>query len=92
MLSNNNVDLTKLPKRNTLLDRLRARISLPLRIISQIGNLQVPHFDILSQIRDLLGSFVFNDLNNLCVNMDTKQRFTVYVASNDDKFVDVCTQ
>jgi hypothetical protein len=60
-------------------------------IISQVGNLQVPHFDILSQFRDLLGSFVFNDLNNICVNMDPKQCFNVFVAS-DDKFVEACAQ
>ena len=90
--SKSKVDVTKLPKCDTFLKSLRAHISSPMPIISQIGNLQVPHFDILSQIRDLLGSFVFNDLNNLCVNMDRKQRFNVFVASDDDKFVEVCTQ
>jgi hypothetical protein len=65
--SKNKVDITKLPKRDTFLKSLRARISSPIPIISQVGNLQVPHFDMLPQICDLLGSFVFNDLNNLCV-------------------------
>ena len=90
--SKNKVDITKLPKRNTFLKHLRTRISSPPPIISQVGNLQVPHFDILSQLRDLLGSFVFNDLNNLCVNMDPEERFNVFVASEDDKFVEVCAQ
>ena len=90
--SKNQVDVTKLPKCETFLKKLRARISSPLPIISQVRNLQVPHFDILSQIRDLLGSFVFNDLNNLCVNMDLDQRYNVFVGSEDDKFVEVCAQ
>jgi hypothetical protein len=90
--SKNKVDVTKLPKRDTFLKNLRTRISSPPPIISQVGNLQVPHFDILSQLRDLLGSFVFNDLNNLCVNMDPEERFNVFVASEDDKFVEVCAQ
>jgi hypothetical protein len=90
--SKNKVDVTKLPKRDTFLKSLRARISSPVPIISQVGNLQVPHFDILSQIRDLLGSFVFNDLNNLCVNMDREQRYKVFTATDDDKFVEMCAQ
>ena len=90
--SKNKVDVTKLPKRDTFLKRLRARISSPTPIISQVENLQVPHFDMLSQIRDLLGSFIFNDLNNLCVNMDPDQRYKVFVATDDDKFVEMCAQ
>ena len=46
----------------------------------------------LSQIRDLLGSFIFNDLNNLCVNTDPEQRYKVYVATDNDKYVEVCMQ
>jgi hypothetical protein len=90
--SKNQVDITKLPKRETFLKSLRARISSPMPIISEVGNLQVPHFNILSQIRDLLGSFVFNDLNNLCVNLDAEQRYRVFVATDDDKFVEMCAQ
>jgi hypothetical protein len=90
--SENGVDVTKLPKRDTFLKNLRARISSPMPIISQVGNLQVPHFDFLSQIRDLLGSFVFNDLQNLCVNLDPEDRFNVFTASDDDKLVEVCAQ
>ena len=90
--SKNKVDITKLPKRETFLKNLRTRISSPMPMISQVGNLQVPHFDILSQIRDLLGSFVFNDLNNLCVNMEPEQRYNVFVPTDDDKFVEMCAQ
>jgi hypothetical protein len=90
--SKHKVDITKLPKRDTFLKSLRARISSPMPIISQVGNLQVPRFDILPQIRDLLGSFVFNDLNNLCVNMECEQRYNIFVATDDDKFVEVCAQ
>jgi hypothetical protein len=88
--SKNKVGITKLPKRDTFLKSLRSRISSPMPIIFQVGNLQVPHFDILSQICDLLGSFVFKDLNNICVNMDPEQRYKVFVATNNDKFVEVC--
>jgi hypothetical protein len=56
----NNVDITKLPKRETFLKSLRAQIASPQPIISQVGSLQVPHFDMLHQIRDLLGSFIFS--------------------------------
>jgi hypothetical protein len=90
--SKNKVDITKLPKRDTFLKSLRSRISSPPPLISQVGNLQVPHFDILSQIRDLLGSFIFNDLNNLCVNMDPQQRYKVFAATEDDKYVEMCAQ
>jgi hypothetical protein len=90
--SKNKVDITKLPKRDTFLKSLRARISSPMPIISQVRNLQVPHLDILSQIRDLLGSFVFNNLNNFCVNMDPEQCYKVFVATDDDKFVEICAQ
>ena len=51
--SQNQVDVTKLPKRGTFLKNLRAHISSPMPIITQVENLQVPHFDMLSQIRDL---------------------------------------
>jgi hypothetical protein len=88
----NKVDVTKLPKRETFLKSLRSRISSPMPIISQVGNLQVPHFDILSQIRDLLGSFIFNDLDNLCVNTDPEERYNVFVPTDDDKFVEMCAQ
>ena len=90
--SKNKVDVTKLPKRDTFLKSLRERISSPIPIITQVGNLQVPHFDMLSQIRDLLGSFIFNDLNNLCVNIDPEQRYKVFVATDDDKYVEMCAQ
>jgi len=88
----NKVDVTKLPKRATFLKNLRARVASPTPIISQVGNLQVPHFDILSQIRDLLGSFVFNDVDNLCVNKDPAQRYNVFAATNDDRYVEMCAQ
>jgi hypothetical protein len=90
--SKNKVDITKLPKRDTFLKTLRARISSPTPIISQVGNLQVPHFDVLSQIRDLLGSFIFNDLNNLCVNMDPAHRYKIFAPADDDKYVEMCAQ
>jgi hypothetical protein len=91
--SKNKVDITKLPtKGNTFFKSLRARISLPIPIVSQVGNLQVPHFDMLPQICDLLGSFVFDDLNNLCVNLDPKQRHQVFTATDDDKFVEMRAQ
>jgi hypothetical protein len=79
--SKNEVDITKLPKRDTFLKSLRVWISSPIPIVSQVGNLQVPHFDMLPQIRDLLGSFVFNDLSNLCVNLDPEQRYQAFVHS-----------
>ena len=90
--SKNKVDITKLPKRDTFLKSLRSRISSPTPVISQVGNLQVPHFDMLSQIRDLLGSFLFNDLNNLCVNLDPEQRYQVFVATDADKCAEMCAQ
>jgi hypothetical protein len=90
--SKNKVDITKLPKRDTFLKSLRSRISSPPPLISPVGNLQVPHFDILSQIRDLLGSFVFNDLTNLCVNLDPQQRYKAFAATDDDKYVEMCAQ
>jgi hypothetical protein len=88
----NKVDVTKLPKRDTFLKSLRARISSPPPIISHVGNLQVPHFDFLAQIRDLLGSFVFNDLNNLCVNLAPEERYRAFVATDDDQYVEMCAQ
>jgi hypothetical protein len=90
--SQNKVDVTKLPRRDTFLKSLGARISSPLPIISQVGNLQVPHFDFLSQIRDLLGSFFFNELNNLCVNMEPERRHHVFLPTDDDKHVEMCAQ
>jgi hypothetical protein len=43
--SENSIDITQLPKRETFLKSLRARISSPQPpIISQVGSLQVPHF------------------------------------------------
>jgi hypothetical protein len=85
------VDVTKLPKRETFLKSLMARISPPSPIISQVGNLHIPHFDMLSQIRDLLG-FVFNNLNNPCVNLDPEQGCQVFVATDDNKFVEMCAK
>jgi hypothetical protein len=87
------VDITKLPKRNTFLKSLRARISSSMPNVSQVCNLQVPHFDTLLQICDLLGSFVFKDLNNLCVNMDPDQHHEVLVTTDNDKFAEeMCAQ
>jgi hypothetical protein len=81
--SKHKVDVTKLPKSNSFLKSLRARISSPLPSVSQVGNfLQVPHFNMLLQICDLLGSFVFDNANNLCVNVDPEQRYELFVATN----------
>jgi hypothetical protein len=88
----NVVDITKLPKRETFVKSLRARIPSPQPIISEVANLQVPHFDILLQIRDLLGSFIFNDLDNLCVNVEHEHRYTKFVPTEDDQFVEMCAQ
>jgi hypothetical protein len=90
--SKNKVDVTKVPKHDTFLKSLRARISSPPPIISQASNLQVLHFDFLAQTRDLLGTFFFNNLNNLCVNMEPERRHHVFVATNDDKYVEMCTR
>jgi hypothetical protein len=90
--SKNKVDITKLPKRDTFLKSLRARISLPVPIVSQVDRLQVPHFDMLLQTRNLLRSLIFNNLNNLCVNTDPEQRHKVFVATDDDKHVEMCAQ
>jgi hypothetical protein len=88
----NVVDITKLPKRDTFLKSLRARISSPKPILSEVAHLQVPHFDILLQIRDLLGSFIFNDLSNLCVNIELENRYTKFIPTEDDQFVEMCAQ
>ena len=82
----NKMDVTKLPKRATFLKNLRARVSSPTPIICQVRNLQVLHFDILSQIRDLLGSFI------LCVNKNPAQRYKVFAATDDDRYVKMCAQ
>ncbi len=43
-------------------------------------------------MRDLLGSFFFNDLNNLCVNLEPERRHHVFVPTDDDKHVEMCAQ
>jgi hypothetical protein len=91
--SKNQVDITKLPKHDTFLKSLRAWISSPTPVVSQVDKLHVPHFDMLAQIRDLLGSFFFSNLmNDVCVNVDPKQRCHAFAASNHDKHLEMCTQ
>jgi hypothetical protein len=43
-------------------------------------------------MRDLLGFFVFNDLNSICVNLEPEQCYKIFVATDDDKFVEMCAQ
>ena len=82
-------DIRKASKRQTFLDNLRKKISCPRPIIVQVGPHQVPKFDLLEQITDLLKSVIFDDVGNLCVNLDQEERFAPYEATPADCFVEV---
>jgi hypothetical protein len=62
-------DIRKASRRQTFLDNLRKKISCPRPIIAQVGPHQVPKFNLLEQIIDLLKSVIFDDVGNLCVNL-----------------------
>ncbi len=83
-------DIRKASKRQTFLDKLRKKISCPRPIITVVGSHQVPKFNLLEQIIDLLKAGLFDDVANLCVNLSPDQRFSTYEATAADSFVEVC--
>jgi hypothetical protein len=83
-------DIRRASKRQTFLDNLRKKISCPRpAIIQQVGPHQVPKFDMLEQIVDLLKSVIFDDAGNLCINLDAEERFSAHQATPADCFVEV---
>jgi hypothetical protein len=83
-------DIRKASRRQTFLDNLRKKISCPRPSIVQVGPYQVPKFNLLEQIIDLLKSVIFDDVGNLCVNLSPDKRFSTYQATAADAFVEVC--
>ena len=83
-------DIRKASRRQTFLDNLRKKISCPRPAIVQVGPYQVPKFNLLEQIIDLLKSVIFDDVGNLCVNLSPHERFSTYQATAADAFVEVC--
>ena len=82
-------DIRKASKRQTFLDNLRKKISCPRPIITAVGSHQVPKFNLLEQIIDLLESVIFDDIGNLCVNLSLDERFSPYKPTGADCFVEV---
>jgi hypothetical protein len=82
-------DIRKACTRQTFLDNLRKKISCPRPVITQVGTHQVPTFNLLEQIIDLLNSVLFDDLSNLCVNLSPSDRFSTYQATTADCYVEV---
>ena len=83
-------DIRKASKWQTFLDNLQKKISCPRPIITVVGSHQVPKFNLLEQIIDLLKAGLFDDVANLCVNLSPDQRFLTYEAAAADCFVEVC--
>jgi hypothetical protein len=87
----NGFDITKACKRQTFLDELRRKkIPSPRPYITMVQSHQVPKFDLLEQINDLLQSVLFDDVQNLCVNLPLDERFATFNATTADHFVEVC--
>jgi hypothetical protein len=82
-------DIRKASKRQTFLDNLRKKISCPRPIITLVDSHQVPKFNLLDQIIDLLKSGLFDDIENLCVNLSPEQRFFTYEVTAADRCVEV---
>jgi hypothetical protein len=76
-------------KWQNFLDKLRKKMSCPRRTIIQVGPCQVPKFDLLEQIIDSLKSVVFDDVRNLCVNLNPEERFLMCQATAADCFLEV---
>jgi hypothetical protein len=79
----------KASERQTFLDNLRKKTSCPQPAIIQVGPHQVPTFDLLEQIVDLLKSVIFEDVGNLRINLDPEERFWTHQATLADCFVEV---
>jgi hypothetical protein len=77
-------DIKKACKRQTFLDGLREKIACPRPVIATVGSHQVPKFNLLEQIIDLLKSILFDDVGNLCVNLPLSERFSRYKATTAD--------
>jgi hypothetical protein len=82
-------DIRKASKRQTFLDKLRKKIDCPRPVIVAVGSHQVPKFNLLDQITDLLQSVIFDDVQNLCINLPAEERFSKYKASQADSYVEV---
>jgi hypothetical protein len=82
-------DIRRASKWETFLDNLRKKTSCPRPAIIQVGPHQVPKFDLLEQIVDLLKSVIFNDAGNLCINLDPEERFSACQATPANCFVEV---
>jgi hypothetical protein len=82
-------NITKASKRQTFLDKLREKIACPRPVIATVRSHQVPKFNLLEQIIDLLKSILFDDVDNLCVNLTPSERFSLYKATATDSFSEV---
>jgi hypothetical protein len=82
-------DIRRASKRQTFLDNLRKKSSCPRPAIIQVGPHQVPKFDLSEQIADLLKLVVFDNVGNLCVNLNPEERFLTHQATPADCFVEV---
>ena len=84
-------DITKATKRQTFLSMLRKQISSPRPEICKVGSNLVPRFDFGTQLKDLLSSSLLDDLENLCVNSLPDNRYTMYIPTDNDSFIEVCS-
>jgi len=87
------LDVKKMPGRETLMRSLRKKLRPPIAyphlVQTAAGVIEVPKFNFLEQLQDLLAMSYFHSTDNICANSDESQRFNRYVASPKDELLEV---
>jgi Plavaka transposase len=78
-------EITKAPTRSNFMKKLRSRITCPQAIpVLSPSSVLLPKFSMIEQIKDLLSTCYFQDINLCCVNTESTIRFHQYIASEEE--------
>ena len=86
------VDITKAKSRDLLVRDLGKKVNAPKSKSVAVGGRNVLHFPFIESLRDLLRSGIFDDIENLCVNQATEDRFSRFQASTPEDYGEVMSR
>ena len=75
-----------LNKTQYVLDLLRKKIPCLVPEIAVVASNKVPKFKFLDQLMDLMQSYVFDKVENLCVNPEACEQFSMYKSTETDSY------
>ena len=88
------LDITKVKRRETFMKSLRKKMGpcatpMPESVVTATSEISVPKFSFLEQVKDLIASSDFQDLQNLVLNTDIETRFQRYAPEEDEMLLEI---